>query len=111
MTPRDPSDFTNRVLLEHMQAMKEEFLLRLSAMGSGLGNRLDTLDKRMEKMETKMEKMETKMEQGFQEAREHREALQEDLEATILQVDRVQKDHGRRITRLERHTGLLSVAR
>ncbi|MBU0767137.1 hypothetical protein KKF55_05175 [Patescibacteria group bacterium] len=74
-------EITNKVLLEHMQGMKYE--LQQQIMG---------LENRMGGVEQRMGGLEQRMEDGFEEARQHRQALQEDLEATItMQAKHQQK--------------------
>ena len=58
-------DITNIVLLQHMQAMKSSLELQIAAV-----------DKKVDNNTSEMRK-------GFEEARQHRQALQEDLEATM----------------------------
>lgn len=71
---------TNRMLLEHMQGMKNE----LKEQTRGIEGRLTRL--------------ESKVDRGFEEAKIHRQALQEDLEATMRQ----QGKHERKLTSLTR---------
>ncbi|MCF7844686.1 MAG: hypothetical protein K9M03_02550 [Kiritimatiellales bacterium] len=67
-------EITNKVLLEHIQGMKYE------------------LQQQIEGLEKKIEKVEQQMKGGFDEAKQHRQALQEDLEATIaMQAKHQQK--------------------
>lgn len=106
MTPRDPKDITNHVLLGHMQSMKEKLGNRIGKVETGV----NSLGKKVGNLEKRIDNLSTEMKQGFQEAKQHREALQEDLEATILKLDHVHKNHERRIVRLEEHTGLVGAA-
>ncbi|MFA6038966.1 MAG: hypothetical protein WCV62_03510 [Candidatus Peribacteraceae bacterium] len=85
---------TNAMLLEHMQAMR-----------SGLEQKMGSLEQKMGSMEQKIENVKMdlqdfKMEvrEGFEDARLHRRALQEDLEATI----KLQAKHDSAISRLKR---------
>lgn len=64
---------TNGVLLEHIQAMKNDLI-----------QRIDLVD-------TTVERLTQRVEQGFEEARLHRQALQEDLDATIRMVGKHDK--------------------
>lgn len=66
-------DITNKVLLEHIQAIKYSLEKRMDKIETKLGN-----------LEYKVDGLEHKVDQGFEEAKEHRRILQEDLEATIL---------------------------
>ncbi len=68
-------DITNIVLLQHIMAMK-----------TGLESQIAALDV----------KLTTEMRNGFEEAREHRQALQEDLEATMKMLGK----HERKLSRL-----------
>ena len=73
-------EITNKVLLEHMQGMKHELLQKIGLVEEGLKRlRQDT-------------------NQGFEEAKQHRQALQEDLEETM----RVQSGHTKRLATLSR---------
>jgi len=78
-------NITNKMLLEHMQAMKNELIQKFY----GLENRFSGL-------ENKVSHLEQKMDQGFEEARQHREAMQEDLDATI----RMQAKHDKKLARI-----------
>ncbi len=69
---------TNRMLLEHQQAMKSE------------------LSERINHLEQKVDRLEQKVDRGFEEARQHRQALQEDLDATI----RLQGKHSEQLAQL-----------
>lgn len=71
-------DITNIILLQHIQAMK-----------SSLEEQIATVDKKVDRNAAEMRK-------GFQEAGEHRQALQEDLEETI----HVLSKHEKRLARL-----------
>lgn len=66
-------EITTRMLLEHMQAMKSELLQRISSL------------------EIKVTTLANTMNVGFEDARLHRQALQEDLEVTILMVGKHDK--------------------
>ncbi|MFH1670776.1 MAG: hypothetical protein ABIA92_04285 [Patescibacteria group bacterium] len=71
-------EITNNVLLEHMQGMKYE-----------LQQQIEGLEKKIEKVDTTLTQQ---MREGFEEAKQHRQALQEDLEATIaMQAKHQQK--------------------
>lgn len=80
MAPR----ITNGILLEHIQGMRNDLQSQINALA------------------LQITRLERKVDQGFAEAREHREALQEDLDATI----RLQYKHGRKLERLARRTAL-----
>lgn len=66
------------VLLQHMLGMKSDLQAQIDRIGK------------------KMDEGFAEMRQGFKEAREHREALQEDLYATM----RVQHKHSKKLARL-----------
>lgn len=51
---------------------------------------------RIENLETRVETMNIKMNDGFKEARQHREALQEDLDASIRMLGK----HDKKLARL-----------
>ncbi len=63
-------DITNIALLQHIQAMK-----------SGLELQIAAVDQKIDKNTDEMRK-------GFEEARQHRQALQEDLEATMRMLSK-----------------------
>lgn len=58
-------EITNKVLLEHIQGMNAELI-----------EKIDTLEK--------------KVDRGFEEAKQHRQALQEDLDASIAMLGKHQ---------------------
>ena len=62
-------DITNIVLLQHIQAMKSSLEVQIAAVDQKVDRNTATLTEEMHK--------------GFEEARQHRQALQEDLEATM----------------------------
>ncbi len=70
-------DITNIVLLKHIQAMK-----------SSLEVQIATIDQKIDR-NTAM--LTSEMRKGFEEAREHRQALQEDLEATMHMLSKHEK--------------------
>ncbi|MDP7246997.1 MAG: hypothetical protein QF741_00020 [Candidatus Peribacteraceae bacterium] len=76
-------DITNKVLLEHMQGMKAELLelildikSELKEVKFELNGKIDTLEK--------------KVDRGFEDARKHRQAIQEDLDASIVMLGKHQ---------------------
>lgn len=71
---------TNAILLGHIQTMKHDLQTQIGNL------RID------------FARMEIQMRQGFEEARHHRQALQEDLNATI----RLQGKHTTAIARLSK---------
>jgi hypothetical protein len=79
-------NITNLVLLEHMQAMKADLLQQVKQIRidlTTLDYKVDTLSERVER--------------GFEEARKHRQELQEDLDATI----RMFMKHDKKLARLQ----------
>ena len=80
-------DITNKMLLEHMQAMKYE-----------LQQQINTLQLDMTGLKKEVKCLRWDMKRGFEEARLHREALQEDLKATM----RIQRKHGRKLAQLSK---------
>ena len=77
-------EITNRVLLEHMQGMKND-----------LQQQISSLDVKVTGLEQKLTQLAHKVDEGFEDARRHRQALQEDLEETM-------KVQGRDATKLAR---------
>ena len=83
---------TNTMLLEHMQAMKYD----LQEQIKGLGRHVGGIDQKLERLAQRVTRLAEDMRQGFEEAREHRQALQEDLDATM----RLQFKHSKKLARL-----------
>ncbi len=77
----DDGVITGKVLLDHIQSSK----LELKQDIRDLSGRFNSLEKRLDSLEVKVE-------DGFREAREHREALQIDLDATIRMQFRHDKE-------------------
>jgi hypothetical protein len=71
-------DISNSVILEHIHAMKSELQSQIN------GVKIDLQDLRVE------------MRQGFKVARRHRQALQEDLDASIRMLGK----HAAKLARL-----------
>ena len=69
-------DITNIVLLEHMQVMKSDLQQQIAALDQKIDQKIARVEKNTANLTEEMRK-------GFEEAREHRQALQEDLEATM----------------------------
>lgn len=67
-------DITNVVLLQHIQAMKSSLELQIAAVDQKVDRNTSALTSEMRK--------------GFEEARQHRQALQEDLEATMRMLSK-----------------------
>lgn len=72
-------DITNIVLLRHIQAMKSSLEEQIAAVDQKADRNTATLTGKIATLTGEMQK-------GFEEARQHREALQEDLEATICML-------------------------
>jgi peptidoglycan hydrolase CwlO-like protein len=73
-------EITNRVLLEHIQAMKQDLQMQITA-----------LDRKVDTGFTYMHRKFSDIDAKLEDARQHREALQEDLVATIRQVAKHEK--------------------
>lgn len=81
-------DITNRMLLGHMQAMKNELLQKIMAVEGGWEN----MGEGLQQLKIVIQRLEQKVDRGFEEATQHRQALQEDLEATMqLQLKQQRK--------------------
>ena len=74
-------DITNIVLLQHIQTMKSTLESQMQAMKDSLESQIAALDQ-------KVDRNTMEMRVGFEEARQHREALQEDLEATMRMLSK-----------------------
>jgi predicted nucleic acid-binding Zn-ribbon protein len=87
---------TNIVILQHMHLMKSSLEQQIIA----LDQKVATLDRKItavdEKVDSNATSLRTEMRRGFQEAHEHRQALQEDLEATMRMLSK----HDRKLARL-----------
>lgn len=77
----DDGTITNRMLLEHQQAMKRE-----------LTDRITALEERVDRGFTDVNHRFMDVDRRFDEARRHREGLQEDLEATMMMQYRHEKE-------------------
>lgn len=85
-------EITNTVLLEHIQAMKND----LQSQIKDLSVKLLGLDGKFTGLDGKVTRLQEAMERGFEEARQHRQALQEDLYATM----RIVSKHDKKLARL-----------
>lgn len=85
-------DITNRMLLEHIQAMKNDLQQQIS----GIDARVNGLQEEVASLRGEFVSLRGEMRFGFEEARLHRQALQEDLDATI----RMQSKHDAKLARL-----------
>ena len=81
------SRITNGILLEHMQGMKNDLQQQIG----DLKERIVRVDGRIDGLGGRMTRLEQAMQRGFEEARQHSEALQEDLEPTIRMVVKHEK--------------------
>ncbi len=79
----DDGAITNRILLDHIM-VNTGAIDRLSRRVDGLSGSVDGLSQRVDRLEEKMDRK-------FEEAKQHRDNLQEDLEATILMQFKHQK--------------------
>ncbi len=79
-------NITNGMLLEHMQGMKNDLQQQIANVDKKLTNLIKGVEI----------KLTEDMTRGFEEARQHRQALQEDLEETM----RVLSQHGKKLARL-----------
>ncbi len=68
-------DITNKMLLEHMQGMKND-----------LQQQITGIDNKVVGLQGQLTNLTIEVRQGFSDAKKHREALQEDLEATMQMV-------------------------
>lgn len=73
-------DITNKVLLEHMQGIKNDLPQQMKNMKQDTQKQISNLIERMDR--------------GFKEAKEHREALQEDLTATMQDTINIRRHVG-----------------
>lgn len=90
----DDGVITGKVLLQHMQGMKGDLQTQIERLEKKVDKTIERMDQGFERMDRGFEVMR----EGFEDARLHREALQEDLYATM----RVQAKHGRKLARLTR---------
>lgn len=97
---KKPRAITPAILLDHMRSMETRLETKIEKMGSGV--------------EAKMEKMglglESKMERMEQRITHQIDAVDQRLDRVeIWMLEDAKKGHEQRITRLERHTGLLAA--
>lgn len=86
-------DITNIMLLQHMQGMKSDLQLQIAAVYQ----KITALEKKTGGVEKNMASMAEEMRNGFEEARMHRQSLQEDLEATMRMLSK----HSTKLARLQ----------
>ena len=88
-------DITNGMILEHMHAMKYDLLQKIQGTK-------DDLLRQMLIMKNDLQRqiyiLDAKVDKGFEEARQHRQTLQEDLEATMRMLSK----HETKLARLTR---------
>ncbi len=75
------NDISNIVLLQHIQAMKSSLELQIATVDQKLGLQIAALDQKIDRNTDEMRR-------GFEEARAHRQALQEDLEETMRMLSK-----------------------
>mgnify|MGYP001571616726 CR=1 FL=1 len=85
-------DITNKMLLEHMLAMKNYLQTQIT----DVKKQITDVKKQVTDVKTGVHGLREEMHQGFTEAQEHRQALQEDLEATM----RMQAKHQEKLERI-----------
>jgi hypothetical protein len=74
-----PEEITNRVLLEHMQAMKYDLQQQITGIkGEIVGIKSEVIG-----IKGELRDLRSDMNKGFDEARKHRQELQQDMDATI----------------------------
>ena len=74
---------TKTDLLIHMQGMKNDLQQKIN----GLQQQITKLDRRISGVDGKISGLEQKMGYGFEQARLHRNALQEDLNVALIKLD------------------------
>lgn len=100
------NEITNTMLLEHMQEMKEDLqnqiiglqgqIIGVDTRIEGLDNRVEGLGNRIDNLDKKIIILKEEMHSGFEDASQHRQALQEDLEASM----RILGKHETKLVRL-----------
>ena len=85
-------EITNIVLLKHMQGMKNDLQQQIADLDVKIGG----LDTKIGSLDTKVSRLEKRVAEGFEDARLHRQALQEDLEATMRMLSK----HDAKLARL-----------
>ena len=78
-----PDEITNKVLLEHMQGIKYE-----------LKQEMKDMKQEIHGVKSDLSRLEQKVDRGFEEASQHRQALQEDLTATIQDTINIRRHIG-----------------
>ena len=91
-------EITNLVLLQHIQAMNSDILLKMKKGFAHVDKKFERINLRMDKLDGKMNEGFATMDQGFKNVRKDIQALQEDLYETM----RVQGKHSRKIKVLAR---------
>ncbi|OGJ59004.1 hypothetical protein A2635_03225 [Candidatus Peribacteria bacterium RIFCSPHIGHO2_01_FULL_51_9] len=87
-------EITNKVLLEHIQGMKYEIQQEMKGMKQDMKDVKKEIQQEIRDVKKDVVRLEQKMDKGFEEAREHRQALQEDLVATMEDTVRIRRHVG-----------------
>ena len=82
-------DITNVMLLRYLERMKADLERQITALNEKLSGRIDRL-------EVTMGNLTVEMRTEFEEAHQHRQSLQEDLEATM----RMLAKHERKLAKM-----------
>ena len=85
-------DIKNIVLLEHIQTMKSDLQQQIA----GLKQQIAGVEQKITGVEKNTALLTEEMRKGFEVARQHRQALQEDLEATMRMLGK----HDAKLARL-----------
>lgn len=94
-----PDEITNTVLLQHIQGLRSEMLVskqdlynEMMTLRQVFQSEMTTMKRDLQaqitSLDRKVDRLSDRVERGFEEARVHRQALQEDLDATIRMVGR-----------------------
>lgn len=89
----DDGTITNRILLEHIQAGDNSLREELRNLKTEMKEGFQRVDGRMNRLEEKVDRGFADIHYRLEQARVHREAIQEDLDATI----RKQAIHDRKL--------------
>ena len=86
---------TNKVLLDHAHGMKQDLQEQVQGMSSGLQKEMQGMEKRLRTdFKKDLTKLEQKMSADFKGAIGHRDALQEDLVATMQDTINIRRHVG-----------------
>lgn len=89
-------DITNGVLLEHIQGMRNDLQQQINSLKQQMTGLGQSLQQQISTLDRKVTHFSEEMHQGFEDARLHRQALQEDLEETM----RVQSKHAAQLAHI-----------